>query len=227
MLGEAGQADDPWRTSERHRAIDQRTVLALHDSAHDHLATYARYASEDLDKRIREDWPALSWGHEVMKAIDACLSWGNHASDGLSKAIRAGTTYKFDVASDRRDELLAAAPDDHVRRTAGDWVSSIDDAATHLDLLAMLTEQCELLAARTQRVRNGIAHGTPPSAEATASVLEYSRFRVFRALHYAMRAATSGRPMKDVLDEEHSARSAEQIALNAGISMRQQWATSP
>lgn len=226
MLGEAGQADDPWRGPARHSIIDQRTVLALHDSAHDHFATYARCSSDDLDARIREDWADTGWHHEVARAIDACLAWGNHAVDGLASAIRSGRTYHFDLASDRLDELLAAAPDDHVRRTAGRWLASIDDAAAHLALLTKLSEECELLAKRTQRVRNGITHGTPPSAEATASVLEYSRFRVFRALHYAMHAATNGRPMSDVLDDERLSRSCELSALKAGVSMRQQWAAS-
>ncbi len=226
MLGEAGQADDPWRDSGRHRTIDQRTVVALHDSAHDHLATYAGYSSDALDARIREDWPVSGWRHEVMKAIDACLSWGSDAVDGLQAAIRTGSTYHFDVASDRLDELLAAAPDDHTRRTAARWLASINDAEAHLALLDQLNWQCDLLAARTQRVRNGIAHGTPPSAEATESVLTYSRFRVFRALHYAMLAATTGRPMSDVLDEEHDSCTDELAALKAGSSVRQQWAAS-
>lgn len=226
MLGEAGQADSLWHDSGHRRTIDQRTVVVLHDSAHDHIATYARCSSDDLDARIREDWPVSMWNHEVVKAIDACLSWGNHAADGVDAAIRWGNTYHFDVASDRLGELLAAAPDDHTRRTAARWLASIDDSVAHLALLAKLTQQCELLAARTQRVRNGIAHGTPPSAEATESVLGYSRFRVFRALHYAMLAATTGRPMSDVLDDEHNSRTDELAALNAGISIRQQWAAS-
>ncbi|WP_066587938.1 hypothetical protein [Cellulomonas timonensis] len=226
MLGEAGQADDPWRPSGYRRTIDRRTVLALHDSAHDHLATYARCSGDELAARVCEGWPTMRWSREVVKAINACLSWENQANPALDSAVRTHGTYHFDVASDRLDELLAAAGDDHTRRTARRWLASIDDATAHVELLDTLADQCELLAGRTKRVRNGIAHGTPPSAEVTESVMEYSRWRVFRALHYAMQAATTGRLMLDVLDEEIQSRHGELAALKVGVSMRQQWAAA-
>lgn len=223
MLGEAGQVEDPRRDRARERTIDLRTVVALHDSAHDHLATYARYASDDLGGRMLDDWSHMGWRLELVKAIDACLSWDGDASGDLGASIRKDGAHHLDIAADHLDELLAAAPDDHTRRTAARWLSSIDDAQAHLALLATLSSEGELLAGRTARVRNGIAHGTPPSPEVTEAVLGYSRFRVFRALNYAMIAATSSRPMKEVLDEEEHRRSDELTALTSGTSMLQQW----
>lgn len=224
MLEEAGQADDPWRQRGPSQAIDQRTVLALHAAAHDHLATFGRLRNGDeLEDRILEDWPMAVWQTSVMRSIDACLSGAWATDPELDRAIRQDRTYRVDVASDRQDELLAHAGDGHVQRTASRWLGSVDHAPTLLDLLGEIAAEGQLLAKRARRVRNGIVHGTPPSPEAVASVMEFSRFRVFRALWYAMEAATNGRPMRDLLDEDRQQRLAEEHALNEGVSLRAQW----
>jgi len=224
MLGEAGQADDPWKHPGPSQTIDQRTVLALHDAAHDHLATYGRLRDAgELKDRILEDWPMSAWRTNVMRSIDACLSGAQTGDPALARAIRQDRTYRIDAASDRRDELLNHASDGQVQRTASRWLRSIDHAPTLVDLVSELAGEGELLAKRAQRVRNGVVHGTPPSPEAVASVMDFSRFRVFRALWYAMEAATSGRPMRDLLDEDRQQRLAEARALARGVSLRAQW----
>lgn len=224
MLGEAGQFDDSWRQPGQSRAIDQRTVLALHDAAHDHLATFGRLENAaELEERLVEEWPMTAWRTNVMRAIQACLSRQWWIDNELARAVRADRTYYFDVASDRRDELLELVEDGRVRRIAGRWIASIAHAPTCLRLLDELAEDAALLARRAQRVRNGILHGTPPSPEAVASVMEFSRFRVFGAFWYAMRAATSDRPMRELLDESRASRLAERRALVQGISLREQW----
>lgn len=224
MLGEAGQADDPWRQRGPSVAIDQRTVLALHGAAHDHLATFGRLRTgEKLEDRILEDWPMAVWRMRVTRSIDACLSGAWATDPELDRAIRQNHTYRFDVASDRQGELLAHAGVGHVQRTASRWLLSVDHAPTLVDLLGEIAEEGQLLAKRARRVRNGVMHGTPPSPEAVASVMEFSRFRVFRALWYAMEAATNGRPMRDLLDEDRQQQQAQVHALENGVSLRAQW----
>lgn len=228
MLGEAGQADDPWQHPGPSRAIDQRTVLALHDAAHDHLATFGRLENAaELEKRLIEEWPTSAWRTNVMRAVQACLSehWGS--DNELERAVRVDRTYHFDVASDRREELLELVEDSRVKRIAARWLASIADATTCLELLAELADDVALLSKRSQRVRNGILHGTPPSPEAVTSVMEFSTFRVFGALWYAMQAATGNRSMRELLDESRARRTAEHQALIQGVSLREQWSVRP
>ena len=94
-------------------------------------------------------------------------------------------------------------------------------------MLAELADDVALLSKRSQRVRNGILHGTPPSPEAVTSVMEFSTFRVFGALWYAMQAATGNRSMRELLDESRARRTAEHQALIQGVSLREQWSVRP
>jgi len=228
MLGEAGQADDSGRHPGPSRTIDQRTVLALHDAAHDHLATFGRFENAaELEKRLVKAWPMTAWRTNVMRAIQACLSerWGG--DNDLARAIMVDRTYHFDVASDRRSELLDLVEDSRVKRIAARWLASIADAPTCLEMLAELEDDVALLSKRAQRVRNGILHGTPPSPEAVASVMDFSTFRVFGALWYAMQAATSNRSMRALLNDDRARRMAEHQALLQGTSLREQWRARP
>lgn len=224
MLGEAGQADEPRQDSSRIRAIDERTVLALHDAAHDHLATFGRLEdAAELEERLVEEWPMRAWRANVMRAIQACLSDPREADDELARAVRVNLTYHFDIASDRRNELLERVADSRTERIAARWLLSISDAEVCVSLLADLAADVAILKRRFQRVRNGTLHGTPASLDAVASVMEYSTYRVFGALWYAMEAATSDRSMRELLDEERARHGAERQKLVGGVSLLEQW----
>lgn len=180
MLGEAGQADDPWQHPSASRAIDERTVLALHDAAHDHLATFGRLENaSELEERLVEEWPMHTWRTGIMRTIQVCLSRPLGTDTELARAVRVDRIYHFNVAWERKEELLERVEDTRSRRIAARWLLSIGDAGTCLRLLAELENEVDLLAKRFQRVRNGIQHGTPPSAGAVASVMDFSRYRVF------------------------------------------------
>lgn len=164
-----------------------------------------------------------TWRTGVMRTIQVCLASPLGTDTELARAVRVDRTYHFDVAWERKEELLERVEDTRSRRIAARWLLSIGDAGTCLRLLFELENEVDLLAKRFQRVRNGIQHGTPPSAGAVASVMDFSRYRVFGALWYAMEAATGDRSMRELLDERRAHRAVQQQKLRRGIGLVQQW----
>ena len=226
MLGEAAAVDSRESMLDGRRVIDQRTVLALQDAAHYHLATHAHMSPEDLERHVLSDWPHTMWAQEVMRAITSCLCRGID-NDELDHAVRtggmSGFTYSFIEAAHHRGDLLARCEDAVTRRTAGRWLASISEAGLYLELERELTQSRDLLTARAQRVRNGITHGTPSPTPVLESVLDLSRFRAFTPFWTAMESIAAGRTMPAELETRAIVRAARDRRLHAGLSLLTQW----
>ncbi|WP_448631579.1 hypothetical protein [Cellulomonas soli] len=222
ILGEAALTEDE-RSGELRRTIDARTALALYDAALDHLATFAGLDRKELEERVLAEWPHTTWRIQVARAIDTCLSASTRADSGLREAVKHNRTYEFVAASERAEELLACIGDPLRRRCAARWLHSIDSAAAYLALESELSATRDLLAKRARRARNGVMHGNPPPAAVTASVMDFSRYRVLSAFWYAMEAVAASQPMADVLQQWVDSRRLRDARLAAGESLFAQW----
>lgn len=227
MLAEAAEVETRRTTRRGTRAIDLRTALTLQDSAHDHIATYARMDPDKLEALMLAQWPHAEWEHRLARAIDICLRPPSRPDRELERTVRFGgadgLTYSFTRAAEHSEQLVALCDDEPTRRAVTRWLTSIGDAATYLTLRAELNESCALLSDRARRVRNGIVHGNPPPTSVVESVHDISQFRVYRAFWAAIESHSAGRPMSATLTNQSAADDERDRRLRHGVSLLEQW----
>lgn len=212
------------------RTIDERSALVLLDTAFDHLASFARCSTDDLDDAVMRDWSHARWSTRVVQAVDTIVYGSDpRARDLLGKI----TTYKDPGQSTsllaigrEADNLLALCSDPLHRDQVEPWIRSINDGSLCLDLHEQLQRHADLLALRINRVRNGLVHGNPVHERSLDSVQHISYFRVNAALQVALEAFGTGTTVTALLDRDEQIRSARMDALRSGQSMSEIWAAA-
>lgn len=212
---------------------DERTVLLLLDSAFEHLVALGRTRSEALSHRISGLWPESSRTHQIVWAIDSCLSGRNGLvrrppeAAALEKRIRKTSTYgqatHVLTAYQAIDRLVALAGSPLHAAVVRQSLGQLGDPDLYAIQSNRLKRNRDLIVNRQRRVRNSITHGNPVTRYVLGTVVEFSHFRTGVALRAALDSFSEGVPLEDYLLAKEQERDENAQLMKEGLSQMDIW----